>query len=63
MLDAIQEGVAVGLRKLPGRPMAIMGNSMQRLDQSGGLDDDPAAVQIAPIIIRTISEETIRLLY
>ncbi|NLW28826.1 MAG: fumarate hydratase [Erysipelothrix sp.] len=61
MLDAIQEGVAVGLRKLPGRPMAIMGNSMQRLDQSGGLDDDPAAVQIAPIIIRTISEETIRL--
>lgn len=52
MLDNIREGIRVGLRKLPGRPMAIKGNDNQRIDQSGGLDEDPAAVEHAPIIIR-----------
>ena len=48
MLDAIREGVAEGLRKLPGRPMGIMGEDSQRIDQSGGLDPDSAGVKPAP---------------
>ena len=51
MLDDIREGIRKGLRQLPGRPMAIKGNDNQRIDQSGGLDEDPAAVEHAPIII------------
>ena len=36
LLQQIQEGVAMGLRRLPGRPMAIKGDDYARIDQSGG---------------------------
>ncbi len=52
LLDAIREGVAEGLRRLPGRPMGIMGDDVRRIDQSGGLDEDPAGVLPAPFHIR-----------
>jgi fumarate hydratase subunit alpha len=61
MLDAIRRGVAEGLRKLPGRPMGIMGGDAQRLDQSGGLDPDSAGVEPAPILLRRSTENVIRL--
>ena len=61
MLEAIHEGVAKGLRTLPGRPMAIKGNDVERLDQSGGLDEDSGALAAAPIQIRNTDEEGIRL--
>lgn len=61
MLDAIKEGIAQGLRKLPGRPMGIMGNACQRIDQSIGLNPDPAGVEPAPILIRRCSENVLRL--
>lgn len=61
MLDAIQEGVAEGLRMLPGRPMGIKGSDMQRLDQSGGLDEDSAAVLAAPLQVRPVKEDMLRL--
>ena len=61
MLDAINEGVAEGLRKLPGRPMGIRGDDGQRIDQSGGLDPDPAGVAPAPILLRRCDENVIRL--
>ncbi len=61
MLDAIEEGVKKGLKELPGRPMGIMGNDMERIDQSGGLDPDGSAVEIAPIVLRRCSENIIRL--
>lgn len=60
-LEAIKIGVADGLKGLPGRPMGIMGNDKQRLDQSGGLDEDPAGVLPAPIIIKSIDENVTRL--
>ena len=47
-MEAIHEGVRQGLRALPGRPMAINGDDWQRIDQSGGLNEDPAALQPAP---------------
>ena len=61
MLEEIREGVALGLRRLPGRPMAIKGDDSQRIDQSGGLDADSAAVLPAPIIVRDVKEDVLRL--
>lgn len=61
VLDAIKEGVAQGLRKLPGRPMGIMGDDSHRIDQSGGLNPDSAGVEIAPILLRRCSENVVRL--
>lgn len=61
MLDAIREGVAEGLRKLPGRPMGIMGDDSHRIDQSGGLNPDSAGVEPAPILLRRCKDNVIRL--
>ena len=61
MLDDMREGVRQGLRALPGRPMGIMGNDSQRIDQSGGLDTDSAGVVPAPILLRQCEENVIRL--
>lgn len=61
MLDAITEGVKQGLRALPGRPMGIMGNDCQRIDQSGGLNPDSAGVEPAPILIRRCKDDVLRL--
>ena len=61
LLQQIQAGVALGLRRLPGRPMAIKGDDMQRIDQSGGLDADPGALAPSPIIIKSIDEDVLRL--
>lgn len=61
MLDAIKEGVACGLRKLPGRPMGVMGDDSQRIDQSGGLNPDSAGVEPAPILLKRCKDNVIRL--
>lgn len=61
ILDAVKEGIAQGLRKLPGRPMGIMGGECERIDQSGGLNPDSAGVEPAPFLIRRCMEDTIRL--
>lgn len=61
MLESIKEGVRQGLRKLPGRPMAIKGDDARRIDQSLGMDDDPGVLDAAPILIRSIGEDKIRL--
>ncbi|MBR2554061.1 MAG: fumarate hydratase [Aeriscardovia sp.] len=61
MLDAIKEGIVEGLRKLPGRPMGIMGDDSHRIDQSGGLNPDSAGVEPAPILIRKCKDNVIRL--
>lgn len=60
MLEAIREGVAEGLRRLPGRPMAILGDDMERLDQSGVLSEDPGDVLPAPFLIRPVEGDEIR---
>ena len=61
MLQQIQAGIAAGLRRLPGRPMAIKGDDLQRIDQSGGLDTDSGALAPSPIIIKPIEEDVLRL--
>lgn len=61
MFDAINEGIAEGLRRLPGRPMAVLGDNIQRIEQSEGLDMDPGALVSAPIFIKRIKDNVIRL--
>lgn len=61
MLAKIREGVAEGLRALPGRPMGIMGDDSHRIDQSGGLNPDSAGVEPSPILIRQTDEDVVRL--
>lgn len=46
----VKEGVKAGLRELPGRPMAVKGDDLQRIEQGKGLYDDPGKV-IAPSFI------------
>lgn len=60
-LESIKEGVRRGLQRLPGRPMAIKGNDSQRLDQSLGMDEDPGALEAAPLLVRTVKEDVLRL--
>ena len=62
LLEEIYEGVRLGLQKLPGRPMAIKGNDQERIDQSGGLDEQPDAVLPAPLqIIHSDQKDLLRL--
>lgn len=61
LLEQIKEGVALGLRKLPGRPMAIKGDDDARIDQSGGLDEDSGALAPSPILIKPVKEDVLRL--
>ncbi|MBO7493988.1 MAG: fumarate hydratase [Bacteroidales bacterium] len=61
LLEQIKEGVALGLRKLPGRPMAIKGDDDARIDQSGGLEEDSGALAPSPILIKSVKEDVLRL--
>ena len=62
MMDDIKEGIKEGLRRLPGRPMAIKGDDYERIDQSGGLDEDSGALMPSPFLVRECEkDETLRL--
>ena len=61
LLEEIKEGVALGLRQLPGRPMAIKGDDYARIDQSGGLDEDSGALAPSPILVKSVDEDVLRL--
>jgi fumarate hydratase subunit alpha len=61
LLEEIKEGVALGLRQLPGRPMAIKGDDYARIDQSGGLNEDSGALAPSPILIKPVDEDVLRL--
>lgn len=60
-IDAIYEGVADGLRRLPGRPMAVKGDDWQRLQQSEGMYEDPGMLEPAPLLIRRTAKPVMRL--
>lgn len=54
VLVGLSEGVADGLRDLPGRPMAVRGGDRERLGQTSGLFTESEALLPAPINIRSI---------
>ena len=60
-LPTIKKGVAAGLRIMPGRPMAVRGNSIERVEQSKGLFNDPAKLSPAPVIVKSIPGNELRI--
>ncbi len=60
VLESIKEGVRQGLRKLPGRPMAIKGDDKQRISQSEGMYEDAGMLDAAPILIRSTEEDILK---
>lgn len=60
LITAIQEGIREGLRQLPGRPMAIMGDDKGRVDMSGGISPNPEDLELAPILIKEVEEDVLR---
>lgn len=60
VLQAIKDGVAKGLRNLPGRPMAVKGNDVARLAQAEGMYEESDALDMAPIQIRKIDDDVTR---
>jgi fumarate hydratase subunit alpha len=57
---SITAGIAEGLRRLPGRPMGILGDDIQRMDQSAGLDERPEGVLPAPVQMRRVPGNEVR---
>lgn len=55
-INDIREGVKLGLRTLPGRPMAVKGDDLQRISQSEGLYDDPGMMGLAPISLNSFDK-------
>ena len=60
LLSAMREGVAAGQRALPTRPMSVLGNDAERLAQSGGLSEDPAAVVPPAMVIAPVPGDELR---
>ena len=58
---AVEEGVAKGLKMLPGRPMAVKGNDEERISQCKGLYENPDALSMAPVQTRRVPGKDIRL--
>jgi fumarate hydratase subunit alpha len=60
ILAGLQEGVADGQRALPTRPMGVLGDVAERLSQSGGLSDDPAAVVPPALVMKVVPGDELR---
>jgi fumarate hydratase subunit alpha len=51
--ESIKGGIALGLRRLPGRAMAVRGEGWKGLEQRQGLYEDPAKVLPPPMVVRS----------
>ena len=60
-LSAISNGVVQGLRAMPGRPMAVRGNPVERVEQSRGLFVDPGKVSPAPVIVKSVPGDKLKI--
>ncbi|MGZ7208835.1 MAG: fumarate hydratase [Methanobacterium sp.] len=49
--EDIRQGIEVGLKKLPARPMAVRGDDVERIEQSKGLYEDPGKLVSPSFII------------
>ena len=54
----INEGIAQGLDKFPGRPMAVKGNDIERIEQSQGLYNESNMMKPASFLIEQKDEST-----
>jgi len=61
LFTQINEGVATGLRELPGRPMAVSGNDIERIEQSQGLYNDPGKVIPPSVLVDEMDYEGVKI--
>ncbi|WP_321422487.1 fumarate hydratase [uncultured Methanobacterium sp.] len=61
LFHQINEGVVLGLKKLPGRPMAVYGDEIERIEQSQGLYNDPGKVIPPSVLVDTMDSEGIKI--
>lgn len=59
-LEEVEAGIAEGLRRLPGRPMAVRGEGEDVLDQHLGMHGDPSMVVPAPFALRRVEGDVLR---
>ena len=57
----IKEGIAEGLKELPGRPMAVKGDPIARIEQSKGLYKNPEKLLPPSFMIDTMNNEGINI--
>jgi fumarate hydratase subunit alpha len=60
-LSAVHLGISRGLHVMPGRPMAVKGTTVERVEQSKGLYPDPAKVLPAPVIVKPARGDKLRI--
>ena len=60
-VSAIERGIAAALRRMPGRPMAVRGNPVERVEQSKGLFSDPGRLSPAPITVHSTAGDKLKL--
>jgi len=60
-LSAVHLGISRGLKVMPGRPMAVKGTIVERVEQSKGLSPDPAKVLPAPVTVKSVRGDKIRI--
>ncbi|AIS31647.1 MULTISPECIES: fumarate hydratase [Methanobacterium] len=61
LFHQIEEGVVDGLRKLPGRPMAVCGDDIERIEQSRGLASDPGKVIPPSILVDKMDDKGLKI--
>jgi len=59
--EAINMGIASGLRDLPGRPMAVKGDAVERIEQSRGLYNLPEMLNAPSFLVNTMEEEGVNI--
>jgi len=57
----IKKGISEGLKELPGRPMAVKGNSIERIEQSKGLYESPEKLLSPSFVVDTMNDEGINI--
>lgn len=60
-INDVKEGIKRGLRKLPGRPMAVKGNPFERIEQSKGLYNDPGMVKPPAFIFDELQNKRVEM--
>lgn len=58
LINLIHEGIELGLNNLPARPMAVIGDEVQRIEQSEGLFERPGMLRQASILIDNVNDES-----
>ena len=61
IIEAVNAGIAAGLRSLPGRPMAVKGDYRQRVDQSAGLHDDSGMLEPSPLRFKAVDGSNVKI--